>query len=122
MTAPFKLLIVEDEYLLADQWMRALQEANVAILGPAPSVRAALAMVASTPDIGGAILDINLTGCEKVFLVAAELRRRGLNFVFTTGYDKADIPAEFSSVPRYEKPVNVATIVAELRQAAARPA
>jgi DNA-binding response OmpR family regulator len=52
-----------------------------------------------------AVLDVNLHG-EMVYPIAAELRSRGVPFMFATGYDQTHIPADYADVPRAAKPLN----------------
>src|SRR5262249_477527 len=79
------VLVVEDDYLVAMDIVRALERAGAEVIGPAPAVEAALdALEQTAPD--GAILDINLGG-EMAFPVADALLARGVPFVFATGYD-----------------------------------
>jgi CheY-like chemotaxis protein len=98
------ILVVEDEYLIAADLVRSLEELGVAVVGPAASVADALALVAGEPKLDAAVLDVNL-GAEKVFPVVDALRERGVFFVFATGYDHWLIPGEYADAPRFEKPV-----------------
>jgi len=106
-----RLLIVEDEYLLASDLAEALVAQGAEVVGPAASVGEALDMVEKQGDrIDGAVLDINLRN-ERVYPVADELSKRGVPFAFTTGYDKVIIPESYKSTPRFEKPVDQMQIV-----------
>lgn len=108
-----RVLVVEDEYMLADTMERGLRKAGATVLGPVPSVAQALALLAAEPDIDAAVLDINLDG-ERVFPVADALAARGVPFLFTTGYDASDLPAAYAGVTRCGKPVDVAAVVRAL--------
>jgi hypothetical protein len=55
--------------------------------------------------LDGAVLDINLQN-DRVYPVAAELRSRGIPFVFTTGYEAEVVPKAYADVPRCDKPVD----------------
>jgi CheY-like chemotaxis protein len=99
-----RLLIVEDEYTIAGDMARWFEEAGVQVVGPAGSVRKALALVSS--DLDAAVLDVNL-GDERVFPVADALSTAGVPFVFATGYDAHIIPEIYADVPRCEKPVDM---------------
>src|SRR6516165_7818743 len=97
-----RVLVVEDDYLVAMDIVRALERAGAEVIGPAPAIEAALDVLEQTvPD--GAILDINLGG-EMAFPVADALLARGVPFVFATGYDAQVIPQRFTHVKRCEKP------------------
>jgi CheY-like chemotaxis protein len=108
------LLIVEDEYLIATDLARALQERGARVIGPAGSIEGALSMLSAHQQIDGAVLDINLRG-ERIYPVADALRARGVPFVFVTGYDSWGIPDAYASVPRLEKPVSAPALVRLLR-------
>jgi DNA-binding response OmpR family regulator len=97
-----RVLIVEDEWLLADTLADCLRDYGGDIVGPAPSVAAALELVDREP-ITAAILDISLGG-EKSFPIARALRDRKIPFVFTTGYLTGDLPTEFRDVELVSKP------------------
>jgi CheY-like chemotaxis protein len=105
-----RILVVEDEYFLADELDMALTEAGAAVLGPAPSVDAALRVLDQgiEPDI--AVLDINLGG-ELAYPVADVLADRGIPFLFTTGYDQSSLPERHAAVRRLEKPVEPSAIL-----------
>ena len=98
------ILVVEDEYLIADDVNMALSGAGAVVLGPAPTVDAATRIIADATVIDGALLDINLAG-DMVFDVADVLTARQVPFAFATGYDRGSIPERFASVPRLEKPI-----------------
>lgn len=98
-----RILLVEDEYLLAEDLAHSLESAGAKVLGPAPSVDVAMELIASEPKIDLAVLDINLQG-EMVFPVADALLQRGVPFAFATGYDEWSLPPRFASVARIEKP------------------
>jgi hypothetical protein len=70
-------------------------------------------IVDSTCHLDGAVLDINLRG-EMVFPLVAALMRRGVPFIFATGYDQGNIPQEYCDVPRCEKPLDTQKIVEAL--------
>ena len=96
-----KILVVEDEFLIALELDETLRAAGYQVLGPATSVRAALELLkVERPD--AAILDVNLMG-EWVTPVAEVLRVKGVPFILTTGYIAADLQAE----PALRDAVNV---------------
>jgi len=103
------VIIVEDEYMIADQLRRELEKINFAILGPVSTVEDALALIQAEQQIDGGILDINLGG-EKVFPVADRLAERGVPFLFATGYDQSAIPERFANIQRCEKPFSLKDI------------
>ncbi|PVE24785.1 hypothetical protein DC522_09230 [Microvirga sp. KLBC 81] len=98
-----RVLVVEDEYFIADDMARALQKIGAEVVGPIPKKDRALALLSSGEQIDAAVLDINLRG-EEVFAVADALTERGIPFVFATGYDASSIPPSYKGIPRWEKP------------------
>ena len=110
MTCARRILIVEDEYLIAMDLKQALESAGVDVLGPVASVADALRLLAGHPPPDGAVLDINLGG-ESVFPLCEALRSRGVLFVFATGYNAEDVPEAWRQVSRFEKPVNSAHLL-----------
>src|SRR3712207_8803154 len=67
-----RILVVEDEYFIADDIARALTGLGAEIVGPAPDVESAAALLSQRP-VDWAVLDINLQG-EMVYPVAEALR------------------------------------------------
>lgn len=99
-----RVLVVEDEYLLAAEICGELAAAGAQVVGPAATVAAALRLLDGDATLDAAILDVNLGG-EFVFPVADVLRARGVPFVFCTGYDDWALPSLHRGTPRCEKPV-----------------
>jgi CheY-like chemotaxis protein len=100
-----RILVVEDEYMIASDLAQSLTDLGVAVVGPAGSVADAVALVAGDPALDAAVLDVNL-GTEKVFPVADALQARGVPFVFATGYDDRVLPPRYVDTPRFLKPVD----------------
>ena len=98
------VLIVEDEYFLAQDLVDFFQDLGVQVLGPAASVSEALKLLESA-EVQGAILDVNLRG-ERVYPVADALRQRHVPFVFASGYGGELEPRAYADVPRCIKPVD----------------
>lgn len=104
-----RILVVEDNYLLAETLSDLLEDIGCVLVGPAPRVAAALRLCED--QIDGALLDINL-GKETCFAVADRLVERGIPFMFLSGYtDDAVVPTRFSGVPRLTKPYDYERIV-----------
>jgi DNA-binding NtrC family response regulator len=101
-----RVLVVEDEYMLADELRTELRTAGAIVLGPVADVEEALGLIRSGQHIDGGVLDVILSG-EMVFPAADLLAERGVPFVFTTGYDDSVIPSRFAGVVRCEKPINM---------------
>lgn len=108
-----RVLVVEDEYFLADDLRTALEDAGATVLGPVANVADAAALANAAGDFDGAILDVNLGG-ELVFGLADLLRERQVPFILATGYDESFIPERFADVPRCDKPLNMHRIAAAI--------
>jgi CheY-like chemotaxis protein len=99
-----KVLVVEDNLLLAEVTKILLEESGCQVVGPAGWLQHGLELAQDEP-LDGAILDINLHG-EMSFAIAEVLRTRGVPFVFVTGYeDRSIVPLAYRSAPRLDKPV-----------------
>jgi CheY-like chemotaxis protein len=99
-----RILVVEDNFLAAEVVRDLLESSGYAVVGPVGRITDALRL-AEQEALDGAILDINLNG-ERCFPIALVLRRRGVPFVFLTGYDdEAIIPVELRPARRLGKPV-----------------
>lgn len=103
---PRRILVVEDEIIQAEILQQELEDVGVDVLGPVPSVAAALTLLAAGTPIDAAILDVKLGG-EMAFPVAEALRARRVPFIFTTGYDPLSLPSAYAHVPCCEKPYDV---------------
>jgi DNA-binding NtrC family response regulator len=111
-----RVLIVEDEPMLAHDLRQSLEEHGILVLGPAYSVESALALVRSERELHGAVLDINVGG-EMVFPVAEALAVRGVPFIFATGYGPQVVPERYAFAPHCEKPVGMAAVARTIGKA-----
>lgn len=107
-----RILVVEDEYFIAEELAAALTALGAIIVGPAATMERALELLAA-PGCDLAVLDINLKG-KSNFRLADILASRGVPFVFATGYDDAAVPAYHKNVPRWEKPFDAVALAATL--------
>jgi DNA-binding NtrC family response regulator len=115
-----RVLVVEDEYFIADEISCTLERCQAKVIGPAASIPKARELIdQERPDC--VVLDLNLTG-ELTFGFAGELADRGLPLVFTTGYDAAVIPSRFDGVALLEKPLDVDRLVEAVVRECARAA
>ncbi|GEP06695.1 response regulator [Methylobacterium oxalidis] len=99
-----RVLLVEDDYFIATDMQREFEDSGAEVLGPVSRVQEALDLIAASPEIDAAVLDINLHD-EMVYPVADVLQARGVPFVFATGYEKTMIPAPYADVSLCTKPV-----------------
>ncbi len=100
-----RVLVVEDEYMIADDLACELRDAGAEVLGPAASLPQAMRVIAPIGPIDAAVLDINLRETLAYPLVD-RLIEQGVRVLITSGYDEAMIPERYRHLPRCEKPVS----------------
>src|SRR5687767_1679300 len=99
-----KVLVVEDNLLLAEVTKILLEDSGCQVVGPAGWLERGLELARAEP-LDGAILDINLHG-DMSFAIAEVLCARSVPFIFVTGYeDRSIVPLAYRSAPRLDKPV-----------------
>ena len=108
-----RVLVVEDEFILADDLTHELEAAGAQVLGPVASVSDAMTLLAESDDVDAAALDVNLGGAF-AYGVADVLARRGVPFLFTTGYDREVLPERYTGAPWAEKPLGTGEVVRRL--------
>jgi hypothetical protein len=108
-----RLLVVEDEYFLADDFCRHFTLLGAEIIGPIAHLDDADEILNAGAPIDGALLDINVRS-EMVFPLARLLQSRKVPFVFTTGYDRRSLGSEFVGVQVWEKPLDVPRVARSL--------
>ena len=112
-----RVLVVEDDYMIAMDMAEMLQSAGATVIGPVGDIAQAAALLdrsAPAPDL--AILDLDLLGSPS-YPIADLLVARGVPFVFTTGYSAEAIALPYRSHARLEKPVGERALLAALRMA-----
>lgn len=110
-----RVLVVEDDYFIADEICTTLRNHGAEVVGPSPDIEQSLDLLNST-RVDCAVLDINLHG-NLAFSLATELRKRGTPAIFATGYDSSVLPGAFSDHVRLEKPVNLRALLQAVRSA-----
>ncbi|MEI4469696.1 response regulator [Frigidibacter sp. MR17.24] len=112
-----RILLVEDDYILATGLSAELARLGARIIGP---FRRDGDAMAAADEAGGAILDIQLVRGTS-FALAERLMARRVPLLFYSGTDRA-LPIRFSDVPRFSKPTGARCLLTELeRQGARRP-
>jgi two-component sensor histidine kinase len=97
-----RILVVEDEPLIAGQIESLLVEQGCSVSGPVPGPENALALARSEP-LDAAILDVNLSGSRSE-AVADMLRQHGIPFIVLTGYADSGLSAAYHGAPVVAKP------------------
>lgn len=105
-----RLLVVEDEFVIALDVQQMLERAGHRVLACAGNVPDALRL-AGELELDGAVLDINLQD-QSIAPVADTLKARGVPFVFVSGYDDKDRPPGHDDAPVLRKPYREAALLA----------
>jgi len=103
-----RVLVVEDEMIVAWLLEDMLADFGCVVVGPAARVEQALAVI-DAEAIDAAVLDLNLNG-QKSYPVADALAARGVPFVFSTGYDKGRLLDGYRCFPVLQKPYHRAEL------------
>ena len=113
-----RVLVVEDELLVALDIESILSEAGMVVVGPASSAGEALDLIAGSPP-DAALLDANLSG-EPITAVAQALHERAIPFAYVTGYGRESLPADYQA-PIVTKPFDADQLLAAARKLLAAP-
>lgn len=113
-----RVLVIEDEFLVASAVAMLLETHGHAVLGPAATAEAAFTLLEQSDEPDAAILDLNLRG-ERSDPVAEELERRNIPFVFATGYEiDGALHDRFPRAPWLRKPYTDKTVLDSLSKLA----
>jgi DNA-binding NtrC family response regulator len=110
----YRVLIIEDEYYIAEALKQVLQGGGAEVIGPLADFPQAMARV-KCDGFEVAILDVDLRGSSAI-PIADELVSRGVPFVFATGYSAAQIPSRFVDVTIWEKPFAEQRVINDIRR------
>jgi CheY-like chemotaxis protein len=119
LPAGLRVLIVEDEMLLAFMLQDMLAEWGCAVVGPAGRVAKAVSL-AGSEALDGAILDVNLGGSD-VYPVARALAARRVPFIFISGYAPSRLPKECRDRPTLLKPLQPRDLAQSMARVFAQP-
>jgi CheY-like chemotaxis protein len=114
-----RILIVEDDCITAMDLAETLSAAGAHVVGPAGTIDSAFELLRQQPQLDVALLDIEVEGAY-VFEVADELMKLEVPIVFTTGYERSEIPVRFRAARHCEKPIGIAAIARALSDQLAR--
>jgi PAS domain S-box-containing protein len=110
-----RLLVVEDESLIAMAICQDLSSLGWDIVGPAASIDEARRLIEGTSLPDAAVLDVNLSG-KLVYPLAEWLQSQSVPFVFCSGYEQLEDNPEYETWPRVRKPVDIHLLDGELRR------
>jgi CheY-like chemotaxis protein len=105
-----RILVVEDDQILALQMQDILSSLGFEVLGPARSLEAGLRL-AEASEVDAAVLDVRLDQGQRVFPVARTLQRRSIPFSFMTGYTDPELEG-----PVLKKPIETGSVAAVIEQ------
>jgi len=109
-----KILVVEDEFLIATLIEDILKMSGCVVAGPVSRLAAAVD-AAGREDCAAAILDVNLAG-QRIDPVAEILSRRDIPFLFVTGYASDGLPREHAGRPCLHKPFRTGELLRMLAE------
>lgn len=107
-----RIVVVEDDFLLATDICRDLRDLGATVLGPAPTPFYAMHLIGGK-KVDAAVLDVRLHGTT-VFEIADVLQEQGIPILFATAYDQNSLPVRFRGAPLLEKPLNRQKLMAEI--------
>lgn len=109
-----RVLIVEDEVLIALDTQDVVAAAGYTVIGPAHSLDAAVSLASAEP-LDVALLDVSLNGAYS-WPVADVLTQRRVPFLILTGFGASlEVPDRHRAVPRLGKPVAARELLAQIR-------
>jgi|SRR5215217_4299843 len=112
-TGTKRILVVEDEPIVALSLQDMLEDLGYAVVGPAFRVAAGLDL-AQSEAIDAAILDVNMAG-EDSYEIGRTLRARNIPYLFATGYGRQGLAPGYDDVAVLQKPYREAQVDALLR-------
>ncbi|HEV2362841.1 MAG TPA: response regulator [Caulobacteraceae bacterium] len=98
-----RVLVVEDEAMIALLIEDMLSDLGCAVIGPAYGLDEGLELARRAGPVDAALLDVNLAG-QPVYAIADELRAKGVPMIFSTGYGDAGLREVDRGVPVVRKP------------------
>ncbi len=110
-----RVLVAEDDILIAMLLEDMLRELGFSVIGPAHTLDQAFALVDANQNaaVDAAILDVNLGGAS-VFPLADSLRRRGAPIIFATGYGEDSLREADAGAPVLVKPYHAQQLASAL--------
>jgi CheY-like chemotaxis protein len=112
-----KVLVVEDEMMIAMLIEDMLEEFGCRLVGPATSVPHALELIGKE-QVEVAVLDVNLDG-QDTYAIADALQQKSVPFIFATGYGSTGLRKEYGNRPVLQKPFQTKALETALAQALA---
>jgi CheY-like chemotaxis protein len=115
-----RVLVVEDESLVAMMLADMLQEIGCTVIGPIGSRTGALRLLEDGHGVDLALLDVNLGG-ETAYDIADALSRRGVPFIFVSGYGASGLDPRYADAVILAKPFEPALLARMIGEVLDRP-
>lgn len=109
-----RVLIVEDDYLIAENVAEVLREVGIYVVGPVGKFQEACQMVQDIP-LDCAVLDINIVG-GTAFPLIDVLIQSNVPVLLMTGYDQEELPVKYRSLPLIQKPLLQGDVVGAFKK------
>lgn len=109
-----RVLIVEDDYLIAENVAEVLREVGIYVVGPVGKFQEACQIVQDTP-LDCAVLDINIVG-GTAFPLIDVLIQSNVPVLLMTGYDQEELPVKYRSLPLIQKPLLQGDVVGAFKK------
>ena len=110
-----KVLIIEDNYLVAAHLAAALEDDGFKVIGPVDTAGSAVSRI-DEEVLDGALLDVRLRDGSAVD-VASALRAHGVPFVIVSGFSHDELPSELKDAPYIGKPMGQSELIQTVRDA-----
>jgi DNA-binding response OmpR family regulator len=110
-----RILVVEDWWVVAEELRARLERLQCQVVGPVPTLQKAVRL-AESEKLDGAILDVDLNG-NRVYPVADVLIRRGIPFIFATGFDSPHVSSHYQGIPQLRKPYSFEELESAVQEA-----
>src|SRR5262249_16276779 len=108
-----RILVVEDEYFIAEEIGALLVRSGAVVVGPLSDQFKPIDILSETA-IGCAVLDIDLSG-RAVFPLIRELRDRDIPWLYVSGYSEGLVPEDLRARAHLEKPLAPDALVASIQ-------
>ena len=109
------VLIVEDNFLIAQELHQMILDADGTVLGPVPSGDAAAQYLEDIETIDAAVLDVRLAHGSTCFSIAKQLKMLRVPFVIASAYDSSILPPNLSTAVFLPKPFMADELVSIVR-------
>lgn len=108
-----RILVVEDDFILAAALCAQIEDYGGVVVGPAPTLEKGCLLLQAEPLPDGCIFDIRL-GEQMVYPLADSVMRSGVPLIFASNESRASIPETYAAIPLMAKPVSMTCLAKRL--------